>query len=95
MMTSLIMMIIDTHTHTHTHPPTYTHKHTHTPTHTSLGSLFSPMIADRDNNVIFFMESATITLLESPDVPSEQIDLPANVENTLEQLNISVTGKIV
>ena len=58
----------------------------------TIGSIFQPDITDADNNTVFLMESATITLSDAVDGSLEGIEVPQATQDGLATLNISVIG---
>jgi len=60
--------------------------------HCFIGSLFDITLSDMDNNEVFLMEHATITLANALDGNFEEIALQTGVSKSLMGLNISTTG---
>lgn len=59
----------------------------------SLGMVYQPLITDADNNAVFGLESATVTLLDAPDSADESISISDLTVQGLSALGIVVTGK--
>lgn len=61
----------------------------------SIGMVYQPLIRDADNNNVFFMESASVSLLGATDSDEEFIGISAVNVNGLQSLGISVTGRVL
>ncbi len=57
--------------------------------------VYQPRISDEDNNVMFGMESASVTLLGAADSTMESISVSSLAIDGLLEIGISVTGEIL
>ena len=55
--------------------------------------VFQPVITDADNNEVFMMEYAQVSLLNEQDVGEEHIAVSSSVVDALVTMGITVTGK--
>ena len=58
----------------------------------AIGAIFQPDITDADNNAVFLMESASVTLFDAVDGSLEGIEVPQATRDGLATLNILVEG---
>lgn len=53
--------------------------------------IYQPLIQDRDSNTMFGLESASVSLLDAPDVASERIGVSNQTILGLSAMGVSVT----